>query len=108
MLGIIPLVPGLAAPTQILGRPRLARSSEEAVEERSFCDLCLSILTLYFATPVQQPSVRCHECSIVRDGGCGDKTVGGVAVEIFKFDSEQGDVPRDSQFNDTGIKQLRS
>jgi hypothetical protein len=44
----------------------------------------------------------------VRDGGCGDKTVGGVAVEIFKFDSEQGDVPRDSQFNDTGIKQLRS
>ena len=57
---------------------------------------CLSILTRYFATPVQQPSVRCHECSIVRDGGCGDKTVGGVAVEIFKFDSEQGDVPRDS------------
>ena len=39
MLGIIPLVPGLAAPTQILGRPRLARSSEEAVEERSLLDV---------------------------------------------------------------------
>jgi hypothetical protein len=44
----------------------------------------------------------------VHDGGCGDKTVGGITVEISKFDSEQGDVPRESQFNDTGIKQLGS
>jgi hypothetical protein len=39
-----------------------------------FCDQCLSVLRLYLAAPVRQPSVRCDECIIVRDSGCGDKT----------------------------------
>ena len=69
--------------------------------------LCLSVLTPDFATPAQQPSIRCDERSIVRDGGRGDKTVSGVAVEIFKFDCEQRDVPCERQFNDAGLEQLR-
>jgi hypothetical protein len=42
----------------------------------------------------------------VRYGGRGDKTVSGVAVEIFEFDCEQRDVLRERQFDDAGVEQL--
>jgi antitoxin PrlF len=51
--------------------------------------------------------VRSHERSIVRDSGRGDKTVRGVAVEIFKFDREQRDFPRERQFDDAGFRALQ-
>ena len=70
--------------------------------------LCLGVLTPYFATPAQQPSVRRHERSIVRDSSRGDKTVGGVAMQIFKLDGEQCDISCKSQLNYPSIEQLRS
>ena len=83
-------------PRQILGRPWLVRGNDEAAAARVrvlapvsfFSRLCLSVLTFYLATPAPQPSVRCDERSIVRQGSGDDKTVGGVAVQIFKFNRE--------------------
>ena len=70
--------------------------------------LYLGVLTPYFATPAQQLSVCCYERSIVHDSSDRDKTVGGVAMQIFKFDREQRDISRKSQLNYPRIEQLRS
>lgn len=45
--------------------------------------LSLSILTLYFAPPAQQPSIRCHKHGIVHNGGRDDKAIGGISMQVF-------------------------
>jgi hypothetical protein len=64
------------------------------------------MLTFNFSAPTQQPVIRCYERSIMCNGACDDKTVGGIAMEIFKFNREQRYVPCKWEFENTSIKQF--
>ena len=72
------------------------------------CALFIGMLTFDFAAPAQQAIIRCYECSIMGNGRCGDKPVGGIAMQIFKFNREQRHLPCQGEFKDASIKQFCS